>query len=100
MGVVVGVMVGVMVGAMVGRSGSRVEMWLGGTKGGKHCHCQSCKRKDCRNPFYENHARFRTYQVRASVGDLLDWRDEGSDRWSDCPHLARDEGSCCCWGKG
>ena len=29
----------------------------------------------------------RTYQAKASVGDLLDCRDEGSDRWSGCcPH--------------
>ena len=38
-----------------------------------------------------------TYQVKASVGDLLDWRDEGSGRWSGCPRHCGDEGSCCCW---
>ena len=40
-----GLLVVVVVGRLgwLGWLGRRVERWAGGTKGGKHGHCQSCK---------------------------------------------------------
>ena len=38
-----GLLVVVVVVGRLGWLGRRVERWWGGTKGGKHGHCQSCK---------------------------------------------------------